>query len=76
LFAKYLLGTVASMTASPSKASRMVILRADKRSLYAREPRLDGVLLPYDFLETLSRLLESMPVDLIDGCLDDAQSDI
>jgi len=36
----------------------------------------DRVLLPYEFLEKLSHLIDAIPVDEFEGCLDDAEADI
>jgi hypothetical protein len=37
---------------------------------------LDRVLLPYEFLEKLDHLIDAIPADEFDGCLDDAEPDI
>ena len=37
---------------------------------------MDGVFLPYEFLDKLAHLIESMPADEFEGCLDDAQADM
>jgi hypothetical protein len=37
---------------------------------------MDGVLLPYEFIEKLRHLIDSIPADEFDGALDDAQSEI
>jgi hypothetical protein len=37
---------------------------------------LDRVLLPYEFVEKLTHLVESIPADEFEGCLDDAEADI
>jgi hypothetical protein len=37
---------------------------------------LDRVLLPYEFLEKLTHMIESIPADEFDGCLDDAETEI
>jgi hypothetical protein len=37
---------------------------------------MDGVLLPYEFIEKLKHLIDSIPADEFDGALDDAQSEI
>ena len=37
---------------------------------------MDGVYLPYEFLEKLGHLIDSIPADEFDGTLDDAQSEI
>ena len=37
---------------------------------------LDRVLLPYEFMEKLTHLVESIPADEFEGCLDDAEADI
>jgi len=37
---------------------------------------MDGVMLPYEFIEKLRHLIETIPADEFDGVLDDAQSEI
>jgi hypothetical protein len=37
---------------------------------------MDGVMLPYEFVEKLRHLMGLIPADEFDGALDDAQSDI
>ena len=37
---------------------------------------LDGVMLPYEFLEKLGHLIDAIPADEFDGCLDDAVAGI
>jgi hypothetical protein len=37
---------------------------------------MDGVLLPYEFIEKLRHLIDTIPADEFDGTLDDAQSEI
>jgi len=37
---------------------------------------MDGVMLPYEFIEKLRHLIDSIPADEFDGVLDDAQSEI
>ncbi len=36
----------------------------------------DSVMLPYEFIEKLEALIESIPEDEFEGCVDDVQSDI
>ena len=37
---------------------------------------MDGVLLPYEFLEKLRHLIDSIPADEFEGSLDDAEAEI